>query len=166
MKRFSLLIMICVVVVSLVCSAAFGILRMNTESFANLCKTASTSDVRNALNSGAEWDEEAWFGAASSNPDAGVIKLLYNEAKKQGVNVLEWKRPAGDTALRIAAMYNPNPAVVKCLIDLGADVHARDNARSGPVRAARAAHVIGRVPNRNEVVRILLEAGADDETAY
>ena len=95
-----------------------------------------------------------------------MIRLLFNEAKKQGVNFLEWRYPDGKTALSCAASTNPNPAVVKCLIDLGADVHTRNKSNSGPVRAAKVAHTAGGIPNRNEVIRILLEAGADDETAY
>ena len=169
MKRFYLLSVLCVVMVCVVSSAAFGGFGMNPIFFADLCVSGSPQEIREALNSGVKWNELAWFTAVEQNPNVEVIRILLNDAKKNGVNLINRKDPTGETALSLAAGGNPNPAVIKFLIDSGADVHTRDRNKAGPVSHAKLSKNRVR-PRRNEVIneviRILLAAGADDENPW
>ena len=166
MKRLSLLVVFCVVMTCVVSSAAMGAFSFDALNFADLCASGSPQEIRNALNSGVKWNELAWFTAVEQNPNVEVIKILLNDAKKKGVNLINRKDPNGETALSLAATINPNPAVIRFLIDSGADVHTRDRNKAGPVSHAKLSKQFGKAPRRDEVIKILLAAGADDENPW
>ena len=166
MKRFSFLSVLCVVMVCAVSQVAFGGFSMDAFSFADLCASGSPQEIRNALNSGVKWNELAWFTAVEQNPNVEVIRILLNDAKKNGVNLINRKDPNGETALSLAASINPNPAVIKFLIDSGADVRTRDRNKAGPVSHAKLSKHFGKAPRRDEVIKMLLAAGADDENPW
>lgn len=63
------------------------------------------------------------------------------------------RNPLGSTPLHLAAT-NADPAVLKLLIEAGADVNARDDERATPLHMAAYA-------GRPAHARLLLEAGAD-----
>ena len=87
--------------------------------------------------------------AAESNEDPAAIAALLGD----GVDV-----DSLGLALAIAAESNPNPAVVEALLAAGADVHfvSASHYRTPLHEAAR-----NQTPRAVEIVRALLEAGAD-----
>ena len=89
--------------------------------------------------------------AGQYNEDPAAIAALIGD----GVDVDS--RGFGMSALALAARSNPNPAVVEALLAAGADVHGHPDARYTPLYEAAQ----NQTPQAVEIVRILLEAGAD-----
>ncbi len=130
---------------------------LSDRQFIDLCKTASSKDIRKALSEGADVNARcgivngtALMEAAGSNPDPEVVKvLLANGADIHARDNL------GGTALMEATGSNSAPEVVKVLLKGGAEIHAKD-------KDGMMAFMLAAFNNSNpEVVKVLLEAGAD-----
>ncbi len=101
---------------------------LSDRQFIDLCKTASSKDIRKALSEGADVNARcgivngtALMEAAGSNPDPEVVKvLLANGADIHARDNL------GGTALMEATGSNSAPEVVKVLLKGGAEIHAKD----------------------------------------
>ena len=91
--------------------------------------------------------------------------MLLEEGNKYGVNLIGKRDISQSTALIEAAGNNPNPDVVKFLIEAGEDVNARNRNRSGAVRVAKIAAHFGKA-RRGEIIDMLLRAGAKNEERY
>lgn len=140
-KAFSLIL--CLVLTS---SSAFA--AMKDEDFVNLCFEGSAEKIEEALEQGAfvsahMGGNNQWFpilAAAYKNPDPRVIELLVEFGANVNVwvsdylSVSNYVKEYGDaqvvrmyntmpTPLMVAAYCNPNPEVVRALIEAGAEVN-------------------------------------------
>ena len=126
------------------------------ENFFDLCRSGSASEVKAALEAGADVKAKDAGGAtplmraAATNNDPEVIKMLLDagadvNAKDKG----NW------TALMMAAATNKSPEVIKSLLAVGADVNAKDKSGETPLMKAILES------NSPEVIKILLDAKAD-----
>ena len=105
---------------------------MNYRDFIWLCASGSAEEVQDAIRSGVNVN-------AKTEDDPTL---------EQGRTVLMW-----------AAQYNKDPAVIKVLVNAGADVNAKD-------RAGRTALMWAEQFNRKpEVIAALVEAGATPDIA-
>ncbi len=108
------------------------------------------------LRSGAGVDLQSQSGATAliwAATDLAKVRLLI----EHGANVnLATKRRR--TALLVAAMSDPSAAIVKLLIEKGADLKAVDFLKTTPLRAAT-------LGNDTETIRMLIEAGVDVNAA-
>ncbi|MBR1657888.1 MAG: ankyrin repeat domain-containing protein [Synergistaceae bacterium] len=135
--------------------------RMSAEDFADFCSKASAKDIQEALNVGAEWDERAFFSAASSNTDPRVIWILLNEARKSSVNLINAKAKNNkQTALHCSAGHNNNPEITKALIAAGASVNVRNAYGQTPLDIAKTVHQMKWREHRPEIIEMLKKAGA------
>jgi ankyrin repeat protein len=116
----------------------------------------SLDGMKLLLKEGASVDLQSQSGATAliwAATDLAKVRLLI----EQGANVnIATKR--GRTALLVAAMSDPSAAIVKLLMENGADLKAVDFLRTTPLRAAT-------LGNDTDTIRMLIDAGVDVNAA-
>ena len=118
--------------------------------------TGSLDAMRFLIERGADVNTQNEFGSTAliwSATDAAKVRLLV----EHGANVnLATKK--GRTALLVAAMSDRSAAIVRFLLDKGADLKAVDYLKTTPLRAAT-------LGNDTETIRLLIDAGVDVNAA-
>ena len=94
-------------------------------------------------------DSTPLHAAARNNPDPAVTALLIHRGAE-----IHAESCCGYSPLHCAA-YNPNPDVAAVLLDNGAEIDATDSNGCTPL------HFAAREDRRGEVVRLLLDRGAN-----
>ena len=127
------------------------------ETFCDVVKEGSPSDVRKAIKNGADVNKKDQHGttplklAVGYNKNPEVIQVLLDA----GADVNGTSGYGGSTALMSATYGTDNPVVMKMLIDAGADVNAEDGLGRTALMYATIQH------GSPEEVKLLLDAGAD-----
>lgn len=115
-----------------------------------LGKLKETGEVESAINAVDENNESPLHVAARWNRDPDVVELLLMEQAKMDVRDKD-----NYTPLMSAARWNENPKVLQEFLDAGADgIETTWDYNMTPLHFAAA-------DNRAEVVRLLLERGAN-----
>jgi len=146
------------------CLGTFGEAGMSSEEFIELCGRGTPSEIRAAIESGADVNAADEVGlsplyiAAEKNLNAEVIKILLKagadvNARSMGGKKGERNYLGGLSPLHGAAR-NSNIEVTVLLLKAGADVKARSEIGFTPLAFAASN------PNP-EVVKVLLKAGSD-----
>ena len=135
--------------------AGFSTTYVFAGNFLELVQEASTEEVQNAIDAGADVNargengETALMKASLFNNNSEVIETLLDNGAI--VNAIA---KDGMTALMGAALFNENPEIVEILLDRGANISARDiKEKTALIEAVRN--------NKLEVIEILLDRGAD-----
>ena len=118
--------------------------------------TGSLDAMKFLIEKGADVNSQNEFGSTAliwSATDPAKVRLLVE--KGANVNLASKK---GRTALLVAAMSDRSAAVVRLLLDKGADLKAVDYLKTTPLRAAT-------LGNDTETIRLLIDAGVDVNAA-
>ena len=142
----------------IVSSYAYGALRMNSRNFAVLCSKGSLQEVQQALDAGAKPTEQVLITAAYSNPYPEVIRLLISSAQRFGLDFRKMQ-VIGSTILN-SAIRGGRPEVVRAIMSFGVNVNAKDRGRVSPMSEALRYGYKSDEPGRQEIIRILRDAGA------
>ena len=134
---------------------------MRKDIFAWLCMNASPQEIRYALSNGAEWDEMALITAAGFNKNPEVLRILIDEGRKSGLDLVNMRSPInGTTPLHSAAAgYNENPEIVRLLIEAGAEINALDFYADTPLSLAIRTQMTKKLRHLDEIISILKDAG-------
>ena len=129
---------------------------MKNYEFYELCKEATAEEVKAAINSGADPNARVKYGrtaltAACNCNTSAVVKVLLEAGADPNATEFE-----GWTALMsVVDKDEVELKTVKLLIDAGADVNAKNDFGTTPLLRAVCWN------NRPDIVKVLLEAGAD-----
>ena len=158
MKCCRIIVAMCVLSVML-SSSASGALRMRTDEFAVLCSKGSPVEVQQALNAGAKPTEQVLITAAYSNSDPEVIRVLISFAQSHyGLNFS--KHPVVGSNVLNSAIRGGDSEVVRAVMSFGMNINARDSSGRRPLGEALRYGIKSDEPERQEIIRMLREAGA------